>query len=70
MSITGLDQEIEMITITCTTIMDEHKKQNFIVFVHTSVKRGEASAAGWTDIFDLSVTDGGSCRAMRTEPAS
>ena len=38
MSITGLDQEIEMIIITCTTIMDVHEKQNFIVFVHTSAE--------------------------------
>ena len=37
-SITSLDEDNKMITITSTRIMDVHKKQNFIVYVHTSTQ--------------------------------
>ena len=41
MSITILDYEIEMITITCATIMNAHGKHNFFRFRSHKCKLGE-----------------------------
>ena len=59
-----------MLTITCTAIMNVHKKLNFIVTVQTSARWVKPAQPAAKIFSSPTLLMGGACRATPAEPAS